>query len=51
MKRLVWIALLALTLTGCVVVPYGGYYGGYYDEGYYHHRPHYPRYGYYYRGW
>jgi hypothetical protein len=49
MKRLLWIALIALTLSGCVVVPYGGYYGGY-DGGYYPHRP-YPRYGYYYRGW
>ncbi len=50
MKRLLWIALIALTLSGCVVVPYGGYYG-YSDGGYYyHHRP-YPRYGYYYHGW
>ncbi len=54
MRHVFWIAVLAALLSGCVVVPYGGYYdgpavygGGYYYGGYYH-RPYYRHYGYHY---
>ncbi len=57
MRYLLWIAALAAVLSGCVVVPYGGYYdgpayygGAYYQGGYYYHRPYYRHYGYGYHG-
>ncbi len=36
MKRLVLLLLAAVTLSGCVVLPYDAYYGGHrrYDDGY-----------------
>lgn len=46
MKRLsVLLVMVAVIMTGCVIVPEGGYYRGYYE--YHHHHDYYDRHGYY----